>query len=122
VEFVHFRAFDSRSLERRLRVPVKLESFRVDHSKDAHGAIVTLLPSASLPGGSYGGASGEEAEAMAQEPLVLVYSGDTRPCQQLARTPAHHRSRTPALHTYPRAPTHTIMVYRLEGIEGKGKP
>ena len=97
VEYTHFRAFDSRSLERRLCVPIKLESFPVQHSKDSHGAIVTLHSAASLPGnlGNLGNLHGNGCGAGGTGPdtgsLVLVYSGDTRPCQQLVCAPAHHR-------------------------------
>lgn len=104
VEYAHFRAFDSRSLERRFGLPIKLESFPVQHSKDSHGAIVTVHSAASLPGnlGNLGDLHGNGCGAGGTGPdtgsLVLVYSGDTRPCQQLVCAPAHHRVHTPNFH------------------------
>ena len=76
VEFTTFLMFDS-VLQRRLGLCVFLQSFRVEHSKDSHGVILTF-PAVRAGGGGGGGEGQGGAGA-----LVLVYSGDTRPCQQL---------------------------------------
>jgi hypothetical protein len=133
VEYTHFRAFDSRTLERRLRVPIKLESFPVQHSKDSHGAIVTVHSAASLPGnlGNLGNLHGNRCGAGGTGPdtgsLVLVYSGDTRPCQQLVCAPAHHGVHTTNLHPHGSSPAHARARMRVrrtcaQGLLGRSFP
>lgn len=115
VEYSHFRAFDSRSLDRRLRVPIKLESFPVQHSRDSHGAIVTVHSATSLLGDLgklHGNGCGEGGTGPDTGSLVLVYSGDTRPCQQLVCALAHHCVQMPSLHQHGSSRAHTRAIRR----------
>ena len=61
-----FGAFQAH--QTRFGLPFVLESVRVDHSPDAHAAILTLR--------CISGA------------LILIYSGDTRPCSNLVQAAA----------------------------------
>jgi ribonuclease BN (tRNA processing enzyme) len=58
-----------------------LQSVPVEHCRDAWGAVLTLAPPAAA-------AAGELEQAAGAGPVVVAYSGDTRPCGRFAEVVA----------------------------------